>query len=136
MERVDWAQRVKGCSMDWDRVDWSPVDWQRVNWCWVEGSRVGCRLVSWAWVSHTFVFDVSHVAAIPSNISVVVNDLNAAIRQGHPVVASHQGSIRGLVLAKVDTRVLVQNTVLKGVGLWWLSIAMNGFVNGHMVHRH
>ena len=49
---------------------------------------------------------------------MVVYNLNAAGRQGHPVVASHQSAIRSLILAKVDSRVFVKNTILKSIGLW------------------
>ena len=119
-------ERMDGC------VDRCPVDWNMVDGSCMNGSRVdGSRFVSWARVSHTFVFDVSHVAAISSNISVVVDNLNTAIRQGHPVVAGHQSSVGSLVLAKVDSRVLVQNTILKSVGLWGLSVTVRSrVVNG------
>ena len=116
-------ERMDGC------VDRCPVDWNRVDGSCMNGSRVdGSRFVSWARVSHTFVFDVSHVAAISSNISVVVDNLNTAIRQGHPVVSGHQGAVRGLVLAKVHARVLVHNAVLESVGLWGLSVTVTHYV--------
>ena len=124
-------KRVNGSPVDRSRVDRSPVDgchyW--MNRCWVDRSRVDrCRLVSWARMSHSLVFDISHIATVTGNISMVVNNLNAAIRQGHPVVSSHQGTIRALILAKVDTRVLINDTILKCIGLGWFSITVGSRV--------
>ena len=80
----------------------------RVDWCW--------------WVCHSLVFDISNVTAIASSISVVVNDLDAAIGQSHPVVSGHGCTIRSFILAKVGTRVLILNTILKSIRLVWLSM--------------
>ena len=130
--------RVNGSPVDRSRVDWSPVDgchnW--MDWYWVDWSRVDrCRLVGWARMSHSLVFDISHIATVTGNISMVVNNLNAAIRQGHSVVSSHQGTIRALILAKVDTRVLINDTILKSIGLGWFSITVGGrVVNGCRVN--
>merc|ERR1712168_864633 len=99
-----------GSSMnDWVSNNGMSDNW--VDWCW--------------WMCHSLVFDISNVTAIASSISVVVNDLDAAIRQSHPVVSSHGCTIGSLVLAKVGTRVLILNTVLKSVRLGWLSISMS-----------
>ena len=124
-------KRVNGSPVDRSRVDWSPVDgcnyW--MNRCWVDRSRVyRCRLVSWARMSHSLVFDISYIATVTGNISMVVNNLNAAIRQGHSVVSSHQGTIRALILAKVDTRILINDTILKSIGLGWFGITVGGRV--------
>ena len=80
----------------------------RVDWCW--------------WVCHSLVFDISNVTTIASSISGVVNDLDAAIRQSHPVVSGHGCTIRSFILAKVGTRVLILNTILKSIRLVWLSM--------------
>ena len=131
-------KRVNGSPVDRSRVDWSPVDgchyW--MNRCWVDRSRVDrCRLVGWARMSHSLVFDISHIATVTGNISMVVNNLNAAIRQGHSVVSSHQGTIRALILAKVDARVLINDTILKSIGLGWFSITVGSrVVNGCRVN--
>ena len=104
-----------------DGVDWSCMNWNRVDGCAVgndgcrmgydrsrvgyDGSRVGYNwgwVGNWSWVSNTLVFDISHITAVSSSISVIVHNLDAAIWQGHPVVSSHGCTIRGLVLAKVD----------------------------------
>ena len=113
-------KRVNGSPMERGGVNWSPVDWCWVDWssvdgchywmnrCWVDRSRVDrCRLVSWARMSHSLVFDISHIATVTGNISMVVNNLNAAIRQGNPIVSCHKSTIRSLILAKVHTRVLI-----------------------------
>ena len=120
--------------MDGSRVDWSSVNW--VNGSRMDRSRVDrCRLVSWAWMSHSLIFDISYITPITGNISMVVNNLNAAIRQGHSVVSSHQGTIRALILAKVDARVLINDTILKSIGLRWFSITVGSrVVNGCWVN--
>ena len=121
--------------MDGSWVNWSSVDRNWVNGSWVNRSRVGHRFVGWAGVSHSLVFDVSYISTITSNISMVVNNLNAAIRQGHSVVSSHQGTIRALILAKVDARVLINDTILKSIGLGWFGIAVGSrVVNGCRVN--
>jgi len=113
-------------------VDGSRVDWSSVNW--VNGSRMDrsrvdrCRLVSWAWMSHSLIFDISYITPITGNISMVVNNLNAAIRQGNPIVSCHKSTIRSLILAKVHTRVLINDTILKCVWLGWLRITMGSWV--------
>merc|ERR550517_1181694 len=84
-------------------------DW--VDWCW--------------WVCHSLVFDISNVTPIASSISVVVNDLDAAIGQSHPVVSSHRCTIGSLALAKVGTRVLILNTILESIRLGWLNVSMS-----------
>ena len=71
---------------------------------------------------HSLVFDIGNVTAVASSISVIVNDLDAAVGQSHPVVSGHRGTIRSLVLAKVGTRVLILNTILKSIRLVWLSM--------------
>ena len=52
------------------------------------GSRVG----------HPLVLDVGDVPAVAGVVGVVVDDLGAAVRKGHPVGASHGASVRVLVL--------------------------------------
>ena len=132
--------------MDWAQgVDRSPVDGSWVVGCWVvdgswmvgcrvDGGWVRCRLVSWAWVGHTLVFDISHVASIASIVGMVVDNLDAPVWESNPVVSSHQGSVGSLVLAKVDARVFVDHTVLESVRLGWLSVAVGSWVvNGGRV---
>ena len=104
-----------GSSMDnWVSHDW--VSHNRVDWGW---------LVSWSRVGNTLVLDIGNVAAIAGGIGVVVHNLDAAVGKGHPVVSSHSSTIRSLVLAKVGTRVLILNTILKSIRLGWLSVAMD-----------
>merc|ERR550534_3401416 len=98
------------------------VDWSCMNGGWVDWSRMGCWLVSWTRVSNSLIFHISHIAAIASNISVVVNNLSATIRQGHPVVADDASTVRSLGLAKVGARVLIENTVLESIWLGWFGI--------------
>merc|ERR1719430_712730 len=105
MDSVDWGM---GNSNGVGNGDW-------VGWGW---------LVSWTWVGHTLVLDISHISAVSSGISMVIHNLDAAIRKGHPVVSGHSCAIRSLVLAKVGAGVLVLNAILEGIGLGWLSISV------------
>ena len=104
-----------------DGVEWCRVEWYSMDGCWVDGS----RLVSWSWVCHTLILDISNITTISHSISMVVNNLDAAVGQGHPVVSGHSCPIRSLVLAKVSTRVLILNTILKSIGLGWLSVSVS-----------
>ena len=102
-----------------DGVDWSSVDRDSMDW-----SMDGCW-VNWSGVSNTLILDVSNITAITNGVSVVVYNLDPAIGQGHPVVSSHSCPIGSLVLAKVSTRVLILNTVLKSIRLGWLGVSMD-----------
>merc|ERR1719370_1783136 len=95
------------------------MDWS-MDGCWVNWG----RLVGWSWVCDTLIFDISNITTISHSISMVVHNLDAAVGQGHPVVSGHSCTIRGFVLAKVGTRILILNTILKSIGLGWLSISM------------
>ena len=126
MDRVEKGSCLEnGSSMkDWvsnNGVSNNRVSNDRVDWCW--------------WVCHSLVFDISNVTAVASSISGVVNDLDAAIRQSHPVVSGHGCTIRSFILAKVGTRVLILNTILKSIRLGWLSRDMNwGMDDGSSVN--
>merc|ERR1719430_2452938 len=112
MDSVDWGM---GNSNGVGNGDW-------VGWGW---------MVSWTWVGHTLVLDISHISAVSSGISMVIHNLDAAIRKGHPVVSSHRCTIRSLVLAKVNTRVLILNAILKSIRLRWLSVSVSRGVDCH-----
>merc|ERR550517_2367364 len=119
-----WEQRGRLGEPQLGEHDWVSDDW--VDWGW---------LVSWSRVSDTLVLDISNIATIAGSVSVVVHNLDAAVGKGHPVVASHSGTIRSLVLAEVGAGVLVLNAVLKGIWLGWLSVAGSRGVDGDWAHR-
>merc|ERR1719312_969287 len=120
MDWVHWNSWVDSNRMNWHRVHWNGVDGCRVNWGW---------LVGWGWVSHTVVLDIGHVTTIALYVSMVVNNLDAAVRQGHPVVARYQLGVRVLVLLKVGARVVVVDAVLEGIGLGWFCVAVDWLVH-------
>ena len=130
MDGVDW------CGMDRNSMDGCRVgnDGCRVS---NDGSRVGDN-GGWVGdrsrVSYTLVFDISNITSVSGSIGMVVHNLDAAIGQGHPVVSGHGGTIRSLVLAKVGTRVLILNAILKGIWLWWLSVAVSGGMDWDGTH--
>ena len=131
---------VDGSWVVWGGVDGGWVVWCRVDWswvwdgCWVDGSWVRCWLVSRAWVGNTLILNISHIATIAHSVSMVGHNLGAAIGKSNPVGASHSATIGSLVLAKVGTGVLIEDTVLISVWLWGLGIAMGGCVNGCWVN--
>ena len=84
------------------------------------------RLVMDGWVMWmAFILDISNVAAIAMRISVVIHDLPSAVWKGNLVGSCHLLAIGGFVLAKVDTRVLVLDTILV---LVWPGGVMGGFM--------
>ena len=85
-------------SMDW--VQWCWVNRHGMDRGWVNGNCVnGCGvdrfgmnggwLVSRWGMSNTIIFHISNVATITTNISCIIDNLNAAVRKGHLVLASH-----------------------------------------------
>ena len=98
--------------------------WDGVNW-----GRMGGWLVCWWGMGNSVIFHISHVAAIASDVSCVVDNLDAAIRQCHPVVARYQLGVRVLVLLKVGARVVVVDAVLEGIGLGWFCVAVDWLVH-------
>ena len=130
MDGVNWVSRVNWKWVDWSMVKGNSMHWCGVNWCGVNW------VVSRRGVGITVVLNISNISPIAINISRVVHNLDATIRQGHFVLSSHNIGIRVLVLVKAGTRVVVMDPVLKSIGFGGLGIAMNGFVDGHMVHWH
>ena len=74
------------------------VDRGVVDRHWVWG-----RFVSRSWVGHTLVLDVGDITAITVWVSLVVDNLGAAIWQSHSVRSSGHFGVRGLLLGKVCT---------------------------------
>ena len=79
MNWVQWGW-VNRNWMDWGRVNGNCVDRFGMNRGW---------LVSWRRMSNTVIFHISYIAAVASDISSVVDNLDAAIRKSHLVLASH-----------------------------------------------
>ena len=86
------------------------MDWGMVGRQWMWGGLVGR-----SWVGHTLVLDVGDITAITVWVSLVVDNLGAAIWESHSVRSSGHFGVRSLLLGKVCTRVGVRNTVLKRV---------------------
>ena len=101
--------------------------WDGVNW-----GRMGGWLVCWWGMGNSVIFHISHVAAIASDVSSVVDNLDAAVRKGHLVLASYNVGVGSLLLVKAGTRVVVVDAILKGIGLRWFGIGMDRLVN----HRY
>ena len=130
-------------------MNWVQWCWVNRNWMdrgWVNGNCVdgggvdrfgmnGGWLVSWWWMSNTIIFHISYVSTIATDISCIVDNLDAAIRKGHLVLASHDVGIRCLFLVEAGTRVVVMDAILESIGFGGLSIApMDWLVmNGHGV---
>ena len=91
-----------------DGVHWSRMDWSRVG-----RGRVG----SWAILGYTFVFDIGHISTIASCVGMVVNYLGAPVRESNPVRSNYRCGIRVLLLTEAGARVLIMDTVLKGIRL-------------------
>ena len=130
--------------MDW--VQWCWVNRYWIDRGWVNGNCVDrCRvdrfgmnggwLVSWRWTGNPIIFHISNVATVASNISCIVNNLDAAVRKGHLVLASYNVGVGSLLLVKAGTRVVVVDAILKSIGFWWLGVdPMNWLVmNWHRV---
>ena len=116
MNWVQWGW-VNRNWMDWGRVNGNCVDRFGMNRGW---------LVSWRRMSNTVIFHISYIAAVASDISSVVDNLDAAIRKSHLVLASHNVGVRCLFLVKAGARVVVVDAILKGIWLGRLSVAMDG----------
>merc|ERR1719295_181432 len=95
-----------------------------VCWNWL-----GCWVVGRLWLvlrelGYTLVLDVSNIPGV--SIGHVVSDnLGAAVRKGHTVLALGGIAVPVLVLAKVDARVVVSHSVLISVdsgGVSWGSV--------------
>ena len=115
---MNWVQ--------WDWVNRNWMVWGRVNGNCVD--RFGMNrgwLLRWGGMSNTVIFHISYIAAIASDISSVVDNLDAAIRKSHLVLASHNVGVRCLFLVEAGTRVVVMDTILKSIRLGWLCIAMH-----------
>ena len=126
---VDRASRVNRKWVDWCWVNWNCVHRGWMNWCGVSW------LVGSGWMGDTIVLDISNITTIAIDISSVVHNLNAAIRQGHLVLSGYNTGVRSLMLVKAGARVVVMDTVLKSVGLGGLGIAMGGCVDWvHWMH--
>ena len=118
MDWVNWAH--------WKWVDWCRVHWNCVHWHWVNWHRVDRGwLVSWGRVSHSIILDISHIATVALNVGSVVHNLDAAVRKGHLVLASHDVGVRRLLLVEASARIVVMDAILESVRLGWLSVAMD-----------
>ena len=105
---------------------WNGVDW----------GRMGGWLVCWWGMGNSVIFHISHVAAIASDVSSVVDNLDAAVRKGHLVLPGHDVGVRRLFLVEAGTRIVVMDAILKSIGFGWLGVApMDWLVNGHWVDR-
>ena len=105
-------------TMKW--ASWVDRDyWDGVNW-----GRMGGWLVCWWGMGNSIIFHISHVAAIASNVSCVVDNLDAAVRKGHLVLPGHDVCVRRLLLVEAGARVVVVDAILESVRLGWLSIAV------------
>ena len=80
-------------------------------------------VVDWM-VWFALVVDVSHVATIAMAVSMVVNMLNAAIREMNLVATLDHLFIGMLLLAKVGTIVVVVDMIGKVVGLGMLVVVV------------
>ena len=129
MDRVNWKM-VNWCWVHWNCVHWNGMHWEWVNWHRVDRG----WLVSWGRVSHSVVLDISHVATVALDVGSVVHNLDAAVRKGHLVLASHNVGVGSLLLVKAGARVVVVDAILERVGFGRLGVApMNWLVNGHGV---
>ena len=61
------------------------------------------RFVSRSWVGHTLVLDISDISTIAMGVSLVVDNLGAAIWESYSVRSSGHFGVRGLLLGKVCT---------------------------------
>ena len=120
--------------MDW--VQWCWVNRHGMDRGWVNGNCVnGCRvdrfgmnggwLVSRWGMSNTIIFHISYVTTIATDVSCIVDNLDAAVRKGHLVLASHDVGVRRLFLVKAGARIVIVDAIFKGIRLGWLSIAMH-----------
>ena len=111
-----------------------------VNWCrgWVV-HWLGGWMVHWlrGWVvglgfwvgGNTLVLDVSNVAIWTIGVRSVGDNLGATIWKGNSVGARHNLGIRGLASSELGTRVVISNSVLKGIWLGgWLMVWCRGMV--------
>ena len=122
----------------WVNRNWMHRDWVNGNWvdrCWMDRFGMdGGWLVGWWRMSNTIIFHISYVTTIAADISCIVHNLDAAVRKGHLVLASHNVGVRSLLLVKAGARVVVVDAILKSVGFRGLCVApMDRLVNGHRV---
>ena len=92
MDWVHWNSWV-----DRNSLDGNGVDGNRMDGCWMN------LYGDWGWVGHSVIFHISHISPVALDISVIVNNLDPAIGQGHPVIARHQFGVRILVLLEIST---------------------------------
>ena len=72
-------ERLSVDGMDWGMVDRS-MDRGVVDRHWVWG-----RFVGRSWVGHTLVLDIGDISTIAMGVSLVVDNLGAAIWESHSV---------------------------------------------------
>merc|ERR1719515_393651 len=120
---MNWVQ---WCWVNRNRMDRDWVNWNCVNRCWMDRFGVdGGWLVGWWRMSNTIVFHISYVTTIATDISCIVHNLDAAVRKGHLVLASHNVGVRRLFLVKAGARIVIVDAIFKGIRLGWRSIAMH-----------
>ena len=99
---------------------------------WLGGGMVGRLGLVFGELGDTLILDVGNISTVALNISMVVNNLGAAVGKGHSVGALNQVGVRVLLLVKVGTGVVIMHAILESVWLGWLCVAMDGLVHNRM----
>jgi len=90
---------------------------------------LGSRVVSWLVLrvcGMTLILDIGNVATIAVGVSLVIDNLGAAVRQGNSVRSGNNFGVGSLLLGKGSTGVVVLDSILVGVRL-------GGLIVGSMV---
>ena len=120
---VGWGGRVSGSFVlrllvGWSSVGWSGVSWSSVGWGGVSWSRVSGSFVLGFFVFGVFCFAfVFHVSGVSIGVSLVGDDLDAAVGENDAVRSSDYVVVGFFIVLEVIVRFLILDIVSEAVGL-------------------
>ena len=119
---------VGGSGVGWGFVSWGGVSWgSRIRWGFVGRGRVG-----WGGVGSSLVFGlfgvlgfafVFHIGVVSGSVSLVGDDLGAAIGKSNTVRSGDDVVVGFLRVDKVVVRFLILDVVFEAVGLGGLKMS-------------